>query len=212
MTPLTGQMAGLDLFSNGIVYPGVEGLDGGMSGDPRGIEGDNRDKANDKTPFSDPKISNITLVNSGDPSTAQGVLLRRGTKGLLANSIVAGWSVGLDVDDAQSFTNFADDSLNIKSVLLDNTANFAADGDGVPAFTAGDNVVEGAAALTGKNFTFVPGTRGVVPAAGDTSVAPFDTTGIGSLENAGYVGAVSDANDTWYLGWTVDVTGAATSK
>ncbi len=195
-----------------IAYPGVAGADGGMSGDPRGIEGDNRDGTNDKTPFSEPKISNLTLVNSGDAATQQGVLLRRGTKGLLANAIVAGWSVGLDVDSTQTFTNFTAGDLEIKSILLDNTVNFATDSDGVPAFLAADNVVEGTAALTGENFTFVPGTRGVVLAAADTSVPAFDVTGYGDLTPVNYIGAVADANDNWYLGWTVDLTGSLTSK
>ena len=123
------------------------------------------------------------------------------------------------MDSSQTFTNFNDGSLQIKSLLLDNTANFATDGDnpnnatlGVPAFVAADNVVEGTAALTGENFTFVPGTRGVVPAVNDTVVTPFDVTGIGSLTPVTYIGAVEDADDNWYLGWTVDITGSLTSK
>ena len=196
----------------GIVYPGVLGADGAMSGDPRGIEADNRDGENDKMPFSSPNVANITLVNSGDSNTQQGVLLRRGTKGLLANSIVAGWSVGLDVDSSQTFTNFANDELEIKSILLDNVVNFATDSDGVPAFDANDNVVEGTAALTGENFTFVPGTRGVVPAASDTDVPAFDVSGYDGLTAADYVGAVEDADDNWYLGWTVDINGDLTAN
>merc|ERR1711916_293692 len=164
-----------------IAYPGLAGADGAMSGDPRGIEADNRDGTNDKTPFSSPNVSNVTLVNSGDPSTQQGVLLRRGTRGLLANTIIAGWNTDLDVDSTQTFTNFGDGTLEIKSILLDNTANFATDSDGVPAFAAGDNVVEGTAALNAENFTFVPGTRGVVPAATDTAVPGFDVSGYDGL-------------------------------
>ncbi|MAP95814.1 MAG: hypothetical protein CMK07_12760 [Ponticaulis sp.] len=195
-----------------IVYPGVLGVDGGMSDDPRGIEADNRNGENDKTPVSSPNVSNVTLVNSGDSSTQQGALFRRGNSGLFANSIIAGWSVGLDVDDQQTFDNFTAGEFEIKSILLDNTTNFAADGDGVPTFAATDNVVEGSAALTGENFTFVPGTRGVVPAAGDTSVPSFDVSGYAGLEAADYVGAVEDGDDDWYLGWTVDLTGNATSN
>lgn len=90
--------------------------------------------------------------------------------------------------------------------------NFATDSDGVPAFDANDNVVEGTAALTGENFTFVPGTRGVVPAASDTDVPAFDVSGYDGLTAADYVGAVEDADDNWYLGWTVDINGDLTAN
>lgn len=200
-----------------IAYPGVAGTDGGMSGDPRGIEADNRDGANDKTPFSAPDLSNITLINSGDAATQQGVLLRRGTQGTLVNSIVADWSTGLDVDSAQTFTNFTNGDLVIASLFLDNSANFATDGDnpadaslGVPAFVAGDNIVTGTKSLSG--FSFVSGATGVVPGTAEAGVPVYDVTGIGNLVPTTYVGAVEDANDDWFLGWTVDLSGNATSN
>ncbi|MGB3625450.1 MAG: hypothetical protein WA989_06475, partial [Henriciella sp.] len=200
-----------------IAYPGVAGTDGGMSGDPRGIEADNRDGDNDRTPISAPDLSNFTLINSGDPATQQGVLLRRGTRGTIANGIVVDWSVGLDVDSDQTFANFDDGTLNIQSLFLDNTDNFATDGDnpadaslGVPAFAAGDNIVEGTNSLSG--FSFVPGATGVVPGTTEANVPVFDVAGIDGLEATTYVGAVEGANDTWFLGWTVDLNGAETTN
>ena len=192
-----------------IVYPGVGGADGAMSGDPRGIEADNRDGTNDKTPFSDPKVSNFTLINSGDASTQQGMLLRRGTRGVMANGIIADWSVGLDVDSGQTFDNFLDGTLQIKSIFLDNVENFGAasngDSDGVPAFAATDNIVEGTKQLSGT--TFVPGASGFVPGTNESNVPVFDVTGIGELEATTFIGAVEDASDTWYAGWTVNIAG-----
>ncbi|MEQ9315920.1 MAG: hypothetical protein RLN72_08700, partial [Henriciella sp.] len=193
-----------------IVYPGVLGTDGAMSGDPRGIEADNFNNDNAKTPVSAPDLSNFTLINSGDASTQQGVLLRRGTQGTIANGIIADWSVGLDVDDAQTLANFTNGDLVIQSLFLDNTANFATDADGVPAFAAGNNIVEGTNSLGG--FTFVPGATGVVPGTTEAGVPVFDVTGIGSLQPTTYVGAVEGASDTWFRGWTVDLTGAETTN
>ena len=197
-----------------IAYPGVSP---DMSGDPRGIEADNRDGDNDKTPFSAPKLSNFTLINSGDASTQQGVLLRRGTRGVIANGIIADWSVGLDVDSDQTYTNVGDGTLQIKSLFLDNTQNFASDGDrpggtteGTPAFAAGDNIVTGTNSLSG--FTFVPNATGVVPGSAEQAVTPFPVAGVGQLESTTYVGAVQGASDTWYRGWTVDITGAETTN
>ncbi|RIJ29122.1 beta strand repeat-containing protein [Henriciella algicola] len=197
-----------------IAYPGVSP---DMSGDPRGIEADNRDGDNDKTPISAPNLSNFTLINSGDSATQQGVLLRRGTRGVIANGIIADWSVGLDVDSDQTYTNFGDGTLRIKSLFLDNTENFATDGDrpggtneGTPAFAGSDNIVTGTNSLSG--FTFVPNATGVVPGSAELGVTPFAVGGIGNLQTTTHIGAVANANDTWFRGWTVDITGAETTN
>jgi hypothetical protein len=197
-----------------IAYPGVSP---DMSGDPRGFEGDNRDGDNDKAPFSAPNVSNFTLINSGDAATQQGILLRRGMRGVIANGIVADWSVGLDIDSDQTYSNVGDGTLQIKSLFLDNAENFATDGDrpggttkGTPAFAAGDNIATGANSLSG--FTFIPGATGVVPGATEQAVNEFPVADIGDLEATTYVGAVEDADDDWYLGWTVDITGAETTN
>ena len=154
-------------------------------------------------------MSNFTLINSGDASTQQGMLLRRGTRGVMANGIIADWSVGLDVDSGQTFDNFLDGTLQIKSIFLDNVENFGAasngDSDGVPAFAATDNIVEGTKQLSGT--TFVPGASGFVPGTNESNVPVFDVTGIGELEATTFIGAVEDASDTWYAGWTVNIAG-----
>ncbi len=186
-----------------------------MSGDPRGMEADNLEDANASEPFSTPRVSNFTLINSGEPLTQQGALFRRGMKGTIANGIIVDWSVGLDVDSDQTFLNYDNDELEIQSIFLDNDQNFADDGDnpddgtlGVPAFTAANNLVEGTNSLTG--FSFVDGATGLVPGASE-DITVYDVTGIGELEATTYVGAVEDADDDWYLGWTVDLDGEVTA-
>ena len=61
-------------------------------------------------------------------------------------------------------------------------------------------------------FTFVDGATGVVPGGTELGVPVFDVAGIGELEATTYIGAVEDGDDDWYLGWTVDLTGAVTSN
>ena len=201
-----------------IAYPGVGGQDGAMSGDPRGIEADSREGNPTNTPLSSPNVSNITIINSGDPSTQQGALFRRGMSGLIANGIIADWSVGLDVDTDETFDNYESGDFTIASLFLDNDENFAQDGDnpddatlGVPDFAASANIVTGTNTLSG--FAFADGASGVVPADGgaEDSVTVFDVTGIGDLEATSYIGAVEDADDDWYLGWTVDLEGNETT-
>ncbi|WP_084400007.1 hypothetical protein [Henriciella aquimarina] len=199
-----------------IAYPGVQGTNGSMSGDPRGIEADNREGAPSKTPVSAPSVSNFTLINSGEPATQQGALFRRGMSGTIANGIIVDWSVGLDVDTDETFTNYDNGDFVIASLFLDNTQNFEDDGDnpsdaslGVPDFPAGANIVTGTNSLTG--FSFVDGATGVVPGASE-DIPVFDVSSTGELEATTYVGAVEDANDDWFLGWTVDLSGDATSN
>ncbi|HCX10475.1 MAG TPA: hypothetical protein DHU81_09040, partial [Hyphomonas sp.] len=119
------------------------------SDDPRGIEADNRDGENDKTPFSSPSVSNFTLV--GTDGNQQGILLRRGTQGNIVNGIVTGYATGIDVDNPQTFTGFSDGDLVIESLLLDTAENFATDSDGVPTFAASANIRTGNNSLV-ENF------------------------------------------------------------
>ena len=114
--------------------------------------------------------------------------------------------------DADEFLciNYGDGTLRIKSIFLDNTVDLDTDSDGVPAFTADDNIVQGTKSMGG--FTFVPGATGVVPGGTELGVTPFAVGGIGDLQTTSHIGAVANGSDDWYLGWTVDITGAETSN
>lgn len=196
----------------GIVYSGVSSATGGLSDDPRGIEGDNRDGDNSKTPVSSPNVSNVTIISGGDASSDTGVLLRRGMQGNIVNGIVVGWpDAGIDVDDTLTQTNVNTDLLTIESIYLsDNNEDIeSGDADDV-TLGAAENVEFGASTLSG--FTFRTGRPGLVPGGNENGVTVFDVTGIGELEPTTFIGAVEDADDDWYLGWTVDQTGALTSK
>ena len=196
----------------GIVYSGVAGTGGGVSGDPRGIEGDSLSGDPSATPLSTPRVSNVTIVSGGDPDSDTGVVLRRGMAGTVANAIVIGWpDAGLDVDTPETITNFNNGTLQIQSFFLSgNGDNLENDGED-PTFTAANNLVE-SATNSMSGFAFRAGRPGLVPGATENAVPVFDVTGIGELEATTYIGAVADANDTWYLGWTVDAEGNVTSN
>ena len=187
-----------------IVYPG----EGDMSGDPRGIEGDNQ-RPNDLQPVSTPRLSNFTIINSGDVAVDAGAVLRRGMAGTISNGIIVGFDDGIDVDDQATIDNITNGTLELRSIFLDNVNNFRNDSDNPPAPAAGDNIVEGTNTLSG--FTFRAGRPGVVPGANEAAVPAYDVTGIGTLSATTYVGAVEDANDTWFRGWTVDEDGNVTN-
>lgn len=196
----------------GIAYSGVADATGGVSGDPRGIEGDNLSSDNTATPVSTPRVSNITLISSGEPTVDTGVVLRRGMAGTVVNVVAVGWpDAGLDVDSTATIANVADGSLEIESFFLSGNGDDL-ENDGEDAtFVAADNIVTGQAITLG-GFAFQSGRNGVVPGANETAVPAFNVTGIGSLEAAPYVGAVENSSDEWYLGWTIAQDGTLTSK
>ena len=196
----------------GIIYPGRNTASGAVSDDPRGVEGDNLSSDNTATPVSTVQVSNITAISSGDPDVDTGFVMRRGMQGTFVNSIAVGWpDAGLDVDSTQTITNVGYGSLEIESLFLSgNTVDLENDGEDA-TFVAADNIVTNQA-ITLSGFAFQDGRQGVVPGANENAVTVFDVTGIGELEAVDYVGAVKDADDDWYLGWTVDQDGDLTSN
>jgi hypothetical protein len=67
----------------------------------KGIEADNSDVDFAASPFSNPTLSNLTLVGAQDVDNENsGILLRRGTKGKIYNALVTGFSKhGVEVDN-----------------------------------------------------------------------------------------------------------------
>lgn len=171
----------------------------------RGFEGDNRSSNNDKLPRSMPTIANYTLLGGASGDT--GMMTRAGTAGTFINGIVENFQdAGWDIDDAATAIQANQGDLSLYSVFLaDNKDNLESDGDNgdaaeTAAFNAaGHNNVDGNAqnpALTGTMNGFVPG-------ANEQSMTPTDPKSLNSdFDTTDYVGAVKDANDTWYEGWT----------
>ena len=100
---------------------------GTLSTDPQGIEADGCNGSGcttgfRSTPFSDPTFANLTILGMGaTENTAAGgfgAVLRRGTRGLLANSIIANWKgIGLTVRDSVTGNILTADSLNVVDLV-----------------------------------------------------------------------------------------------
>jgi hypothetical protein len=75
----------------------------------RGIEADNNEFALNCEYRSNPVLANLTLIGTGPlPGGTDGVHLRRGTAGVIVNSIIQGWTGrGLRVANAETFDNCA---------------------------------------------------------------------------------------------------------
>ena len=190
----------------------------------QGFEMDNNGDDNTALPRSAPTISNYTLVGvRGSTSSDTGMLLREGLAGTFVNGIVVDFEGDcLDVDqDSRAEANAG--NLVVASTFFDCTPNASTDDDGFSeadfiagtGFPANTNNVEGSTTLTGGfNFTtdfsslgsgFTPNSAtGFVPGSAENAVTVFDVTTLDPFFTpVTYVGAVENAGDTWYQGWTL---------
>ncbi len=166
----------------------------GVAGD-RGIEADNNGDDNTASPFSNPLISNITLVgfDDGDGSNT-GMRLREGTKGKIYNAIVTGFPKnGIRVsnsDDDDSSTVTTDNMNNGELVV----ANSISAGNGTPWKDC--DVFENDATNT---------TTGSADLAGYVGTVAENAKDPGTLDAwfspGSFIGAVRSTDD-WTAGWT----------
>ena len=166
---------------------------------------------------SQPKIANWTLVGRNATTDAHTVAhFDTGNDGTIINSVftnVAGSLAGCmainDADTATSGVTF--NSVFMSCGLAYRTANTALS---TAAFTAGtNNTANGVSTLTApasgtslsnQVLTFINGANeaAVTPVAAATTYAFF--------QNTTYIGAVQNAADTWWQGWTCGLTAGAT--
>ena len=98
----------------------------GLSGD-RGIEADNNGDNNSVSPFSNPILSNLTLIGADDGDVANtGMRLREGTKGKIYNAIVVNFpNNGVRVSEVVTTDNMNNGDLVFKnSIVYNNGTNF----------------------------------------------------------------------------------------
>jgi hypothetical protein len=168
------------------------------------------------------RVSNATFVQR---STVQGlntILMRGGADYALLNSVVAGGTNCLDIDETGgTTTRAADAGLQdlgapvFRSVVMSCTNPFANDGN-VTTATLGTIFGTG---TNNNNQAYTPSLTSVfINGANETGVTATDPTAFNNdtLAGAGqpntaapnrltavtYIGAVRDAADTWYQGWT----------
>jgi hypothetical protein len=170
---------------------------GQLSADPRGIEGDNEEGNNSAEPYSSPMLSNVTLIGRAG-NEFEGMRLRRGTKGQIWNSILSGWGPCVQVTEAQTIANVADDSLTVQNLVFNCASPVGGEADvlqaGTDLIAAPANVVVGDPLITG----WQPGTGS--PAL-NIGAGPTDAF----FDQVNYAGAFDGTND-WTTGWTTTAT------
>ena len=171
-------------------------------GDDNGIEGDNNGNSDipnaaDLEPRSNPTLSNMTLIGGGTSTSGEGILLRDGTDATIGNTIVTGFSQGLEFDaDSTVATPTVDATL-----VAGNGENLV---DSGAIFSAGAGNVQGASTtLDGV----LPGTAELAANGGAVDASTLDP----SFEAAQFLGAFSPddtASDNFTSGWTIAIPGA----
>lgn len=89
------------------------------SSDSRGIEADNNPDNNLATPYSNPVVSNVTLIGRGSTFSGtqkEGVYLRRGTKGKITNLFLQGYATGVGVEHDATITNLTNRELKVNTI------------------------------------------------------------------------------------------------
>lgn len=211
---------------------------GEPSGDPRGFEADGCDPApgsfctltetGASEPWSLPVMANFALIGPGDlvagfPTDGNGVVLRRGTGGMLDRGIVGRWpGIGLNGRDAWTDSLRLRDSLSITNMVLAENAGGNYD-------VAANRYFQEAKFLTSNHRTatdadalfasLTPGTDGqgfdwrpaagaitatvgtaVTPALLATRVAGYPYSG--GWQTTDYVGPAGPGGTAWWQGWT----------
>lgn len=89
----------------------------------RAIEADNQGGANGATPFSNPTLTNITLMGRGVAAGTDGMKLREGTKGDISNVTIDGFADAIEVEHDQTVTNAANGDLDLSNIMITNFTN-----------------------------------------------------------------------------------------
>jgi hypothetical protein len=165
-----------------------------------GIEADNLKSPMDATPRSNPILSNFTILGSKGAAAKGGssLLLRKGSAVEMNNSIMQGAKKGcLDIDDQATASSG-------EAIFIGNFVNC------VKAFEAEAGETWSVADFfTADDFNELadPMLNGYTPEASSPVVDLGDVTPFGPRHGTwfsavDFAGAVKDANDTWYKGWT----------
>jgi hypothetical protein len=206
----------------------------------KGMEGDNSEGTGatfNETPRTNGPLYNFTLIGTLYPSSTSGaagnnvndaVHIRRGNRSSLVNSIIVGFPVGLDLDDAATCANAAGDPAIRNTTLIDVTVAGNAD-TGDPACETGvteteviNNAVNANTITTGaatnlvrafnvQNPDFRP-IAGSTAGTGSVAAPPAGNTFIQSTTFRGAVPvatSITQNNIAFYMGWTRGWTSAS---
>ena len=182
-----------------------------------GIEADNDATAFANAPIAKPTLYNLTLIGANEGTKSRGMLLRRGTQGVIKNAVVQGFPVAaIDVRDGATVAGTASGDLDVTHSVF-----FASGPGGNTPFPAETGMADNDTGFDENAFFMAPARQnrvGVDPqltAAYDVASPSFApaagsplTTGGATPPSDGFfdvsatfVEAIAPGAD-WTLGWT----------
>jgi len=182
-----------------------------------GVEADNDATAFANTPIAKPTLFNITLIGANEGTKGRGLLLRRGTQGLIKNTIVQGFPVGaIDVRDSATVAGTVSGDLDVT-----NSVFFQSGPGGSTPFPAETGMADNDTGFDENAFFTAPARQNrtnvdpqltapydiAAPNFGPRAGSPVATGGAtppadGFFDvSATYVGAIAPGAD-WTAGWT----------
>lgn len=149
-----------------------------------------------KTPYSQPKIANVTMVGRAGGGAA--ITLNQGTQASILNAVVTRPAGGTGAG-AQCYSVSDTDTKGIFHSAYFSCPTPFADARAQADFEAGsNNVSNGTSTLTGGFINGANETARPVYANLRT-ISPF-------FQTVDYIGAVKNASDTWWQGWSCGLT------
>ena len=120
------------------------------SSDSRGMECDGNPDNNLATPFTNPTVSNVTLIGRGSTVATQreGIYLRRGVKGTITNVYMKGFSVGVGVEHPATIAAVGS-PLKVNNIAFSDVPTKTKGKDGTAAPPDVSAVITEGAAATG---------------------------------------------------------------
>ena len=167
--------------------------------------------------LSQPKMANWTIVGRQSPTDAHTVAhFDTGTDATIINSVftsptgsLAGCMAIADADTGTSGVVF--NSVFMSCPISYRAANVALS---TAAFTAGtNNTAAGTSTMTAPASGVTITNQGLnfINGANENAVTPVNAPGVNAFFTATtYIGAVQNAADTWYQGWTCGLTAGST--
>ena len=179
------------------------------------IEADSDNDRDGNIPRQNTKLSNFTFVQRNNIVNQAAILLRGGTDYTMANGVVVAPTVTncLRISRPQTASATVDAAIDeagapvFRSVVMQCNATPFAGSNGVTA--AEVQTIFGSGANNNSAFT-ASLSNVFVNGANETAVTAFDAKTLNAyFDTTAYIGAVRNASDTWYEGWTCNTDAAS---
>ncbi len=172
------------------------------------IEADSDNALDGNLPRQNTRLSNFTFIQRNNTGNLAAILLRGGTDYTLANGVIVSPNTScLRISRAQTASATVDAAIDEAGAPLVRSVVAQC---GTPAFVGLNGVTDAqviaifGSGANGNNSAFVPTLASTfINGASETAVTAFNASTLNAFFAATtYVGAVQNAADTWYAGWT----------